>query len=124
MNPVRIKGNRRVTPEHFLGQRQVMATTQTIRKLIENPIGRGRVYKGNRFVTEVNYFLQVFHTELNADNPAKPLVTGTISRIDKTNFVWSTELLTLHMQDHRKLDFLCVNYDPECQIASDGGFYS
>ena len=101
-----------------------MTVTPKGRELIENPIGRGRVFKADRFIAEVDYNLQVFHNGSNTANPIKPVITGSLRRIDQANSPWSTELLTLHLQDKRKLDFLCVNYDPECKIASDKGFYS
>jgi hypothetical protein len=27
------------------------------------------------------------------------------------------------LDDNRKLDFICVNFEPECDISSDTGFY-
>jgi hypothetical protein len=49
---------------------------------------------------------------------------GKIKRIDNINGLWGIELYTLYLQDNRKLDFVCVNYTPECEIISDKGFYS
>ncbi len=99
-----------------------MAVTEE-RRLLENPAGRGKVFKGASFITEVDYDLQVFHDAPTTAVPIKTIITGSIRRVDKASVLWSTELLTLHLQDRRKLDFICVNYDPECEIASNSNFY-
>lgn len=93
------------------------------RRLIENPVGKGWVFKGKQIIAEVAYELQVFQDSTNGA-PVKPIVSGKIRRIDNANILWNTELLTLHLQDKRKLDFICVNFDPECNIASDSSFYT
>ena len=100
-----------------------MTFVQPGSQIIENPVGKGQVYKGKQLITEVAYELQVLQSPLNAGTQGKSIVTGKIRRLDQADILWSTELLTLHLQDERKLDFICVNYDPECNIASDTGFY-
>ena len=92
--------------------------------IIENPAGRGWVFKGKRSFAEVFYELQVFQNVLVNAIPVKQMVTGKIRPIDNSNILWGVDKLTLHLQDKRKLDFLCVNFDPECEISSDSGFYS
>jgi hypothetical protein len=82
------------------------------RPAIENPAGKGRVFNGKRLITEVSYKLQVFQ------HVSKQIVTGKIKTIDGSNILWGTDLLTLHLQDKRKLDFICVNFDPECDVSS------
>jgi hypothetical protein len=57
------------------------------------------------------------------EKPNGQLVTGTLRLIDKERVLWGSELLTLHLQDNRKLDFVCVNYNPDCEIASTSKFY-
>ncbi len=101
-----------------------MTITQSERQVIENPTGKGLVFKGKQLIAEVAYELQVLQDGLNNGALVKTIVTGKIRRIDAANILWSTELLTLHLQDKRKLDFICVNYDPECNIASNSGFYN
>ncbi len=82
------------------------------------------MFKGKDLIAEVTYDLQVFRDVLNSGAPVKPMVTGKIRRIDEAKILWGAELLTLHLQDGRKLDFICVNFNPECNIASDSGFYT
>ena len=76
-----------------------------------------------KFLGEVDYVLQVSVDLPSAEKPSGHLVTGTLRRIDKERILWGSELLTLHLQDRRKLDFVCVNYDPDCEIASTAKFY-
>ena len=85
------------------------------RLLTENPSGKGKVFKKQELIAEVTYELRVFQS---GKNPAgHPIITGKIKPLDKLIIIWGIE------QDERKLDFVCVNYDPECEIASDKGFY-
>ncbi len=79
-----------------------MAVTHDQRRLIENPAGRGRVYKGAIFIAEVDYNLQVVLTAPQTSISSQPMVTGSIRRLDNADILWGTELLTLHMQDKRK----------------------
>ena len=95
-----------------------MSINQQGRPAIENPAGKGRVFDGKRLIAEVSYKLQVFQYV------SKQIVTGKIKTLDRSNILWGTDLLTLHLQDKRKLDFICVNFDPECDISSDSGFYT
>jgi len=90
------------------------------RLLTENPIGKGKVFKKQELIAEVTYELQYFRAvkTLPASNN-----TGKIKPLDKLIIIWGIEQYTLHLQDEKKLDFVCVNYDPECEIASDKGFY-
>jgi hypothetical protein len=90
----------------------------------ENPSGRGWVFKGKRLFAEVFYDLHVFQNVLVNTIPVEEMITGKIRPTDKSNILWGTDKLTLHLQDRRKLDFLCVNFDPECEISSDSGFYT
>jgi hypothetical protein len=92
--------------------------------MFENPVGRGRVFRGSVFVAEVDYDLKVNEKLLNPGRLIGPIITGRIRRIDGSNVLWGSELLTLHLSDQRKLDFICVNYDPDCNIASDRKFYT
>jgi hypothetical protein len=75
-----------------------------------------------KLIAEVFYELQVFQDQNNRSG-GKSLVIGKIKRVDKANIFWGIEEYTLHLQDKRKLDFMCVNYDPDCEITSDKGFY-
>ena len=91
------------------------------RLLTENPSGKGKVFKKQELIAEVTYELRVFQS---GKNPAgHPIITGKIKPLDKPIIIWGIEQYTLHLQDGRKLDFVCVNYDPECGIGSDKGFY-
>ncbi len=85
---------------------------------IENPAGEGRVFKGTRLIAEVFYNLYVFQ------DVSKQIVTGKVKSIDGSSVLWGTDLLTLHLNDKRRLDFICVNFNPECEISSDSGFYN
>jgi hypothetical protein len=100
-----------------------MTVTRQARNVVENPAGRGRVFRGDRFVAEVDYVLVVTQDLPSSEKPTGQLVTGTLRRTDKERILWGTELLTLHLQDKRKLDFVCVNFDPDCEIASTAKFY-
>lgn len=103
-----------------------MAVNLQGRPATENPSGRGWVFKDKRSFVEVFYNLHVFQNVLINTIPVKQMVTGTLRPTDKskTNILWGSDKLTLHLQDMRKLDFLCVNFDPECDISSDSGFYT
>jgi hypothetical protein len=90
---------------------------------VESPSGKGRVFKAGHFFAEVFYNLQVFHNVLIGTTIVEHLVIGKIRPIDKPDILWGSDLLTLHLQDLRKLDFLCINFDPECEISSDSGFH-
>src|SRR5450759_5176272 len=100
-----------------------MSVTRQARKMVENPARRGRVYNGDKFRGEVDYLLQVSQELPSSEKPNGQLVTGTLRLIDKERILWGSELLTLYLQDRRKLDFVCVNYDPDCEIASTAKFY-
>jgi hypothetical protein len=92
----------------------------------ENLTGKGVVFKGKNSFVEVLYELEVFENILVDSASVKQMVTGKIraaNKVDK-NILWGTGKLTLHLQDKRMLDFFCVNFDPECDITSDTGFYS
>jgi hypothetical protein len=91
----------------------------------ENLTGKGWVFKGKKSFVEVLYELEVFENILVDAVPVKQIVTGKIraaNKVDK-NILWGTGKLTLRLQDKRRLDFFCVNFDPECDITSDTGFY-
>ena len=100
-----------------------MSVTRQARNIVENPAGRGRVYNRDKFLGEVDYVLQVSQDLPSSEKPSGHLVTGTLRRIDKERILWGSELLTLHLQDNRKLDFVCVNYNPDCEITSAAKFY-
>jgi len=89
----------------------------------ENHTGKGRVYKQNELIAEVIYELQVFRDKNSPENVSN-VVTGKLKPVDKKRVLWGFEQYTLYLQDSRKLDFLCVNYDPDCEIVSDKGFYA
>ena len=93
------------------------------RSTTENPSGRGWVFKDSHSFVEVFYQLHVFKNILSNDILVKQLVTGKIKAIDGANTLWGQDKLTLHLQDKRLLDFLCVNFTPECDISSATGFY-
>jgi len=94
------------------------------REATENPSGRGWVFQGKHSFVEVFYDLHVFKNVLSNGIIVKQIVTGKIRPVDKSNILWGTDELTLHLQDNRLLDFLCVNFTPECEISSVSGFYS
>jgi hypothetical protein len=91
---------------------------------IENPFGRGWVFKNKRSFTEVFYNLHVFKNVLINNIPVKQIITGKIRPTDKSNIIWGKDQLTLHLHDKRLLDFICVNFSPECDISSESGFYT
>ena len=93
------------------------------RSATENPAGRGWVFKDRHSFVEVFYQLHVFKNALSNGSLVKQLVTGKIKAIDGANTLWGEDKLTLHLQDKRLLDFICVNFTPECDISSDTGFY-
>jgi hypothetical protein len=90
---------------------------------VENPTGRGWVYKDTRSFVEVFYQLHVFKDAVINSTPVKQLITGKMREVGNSNILWGSERLTLHLDDNRKLDFICVNFEPECDISSDTGFY-
>ena len=92
-------------------------------QIYENPIGNGWVYRGTHLLTEVSYELKVFHDVIYNKTSVNTLVTGTIKAINRPNILWGTDRLTLRLQDRRKLDFMCVDFNPECEITSDTDFY-
>jgi hypothetical protein len=92
------------------------------KELIETPTGKGRVFKRQKFVAEVVYELQTF-LDKNKCSTDNPIVTGRIKRVDNANIFWRIEQHILFLQDNRKLDFICVDYGPDCKIISDTGFY-
>jgi hypothetical protein len=92
--------------------------------MFENPVGRGRVFRGNLFIAEVDYNLTVNEKLLNPGGLIGPIITGKLRLADRASVLWGSEMLTLYLSDKRKLDFICVNYDPDCNIASDGEFYT
>jgi hypothetical protein len=92
-------------------------------QLYENPIGNGWVYRGTHLLTEVSYELKVFHNGLYNGKTFRIMITGTIKAINNPNILWGTDRLTLRLQDRRKLDFMCVDFNPECEITSDTDFY-
>jgi hypothetical protein len=91
--------------------------------IFENPKGSGSVFKGSTFIADVDYNLKISREAKQANMPAKQIITGSLRRIDRQNIPWGVELFTLYLQDKRKLDFICVSYTPDCEIASDGDFY-
>ena len=90
---------------------------------VENPSGKGWVFKDKRSFAEVFYELHVFENTLINSIPVQYLITGKIRTVGNSNVLWGSERLTLHLDDNRKLDFICVNFEPECDISSDSGFY-
>lgn len=90
---------------------------------VENPSGQGWVFKDKRSLAEVFYQLHVFEDAVINSVPVKHLVIGKMRLVNNSNILWGSERLTLHLDDNRKLDFICVNFEPECDISSDTGFY-
>ena len=90
---------------------------------VENPSGKGWVYKDTHSFVEVFYQLHVFENAVINSISVKQLITGKIRTVGNSNVLWGAEQLTLHLEDNRKLDFICVNFEPECDISSDNGFY-
>jgi hypothetical protein len=90
---------------------------------VENPSGKGWVFKDKRSFIEVFYQLHVFEDAVINSTTVKHLITGKMRTVGNANVLWGSELLTLHLADSRKLDFICVNFEPECDISSDTGFY-
>lgn len=93
------------------------------RSATENPVGRGWVFKDRHSFVEVFYQLHVFKNVLSNGILIKQLVTGKIKAIDGANTLWGQDKLTLHLQDKRLLDFVCVNFISGCDISSVSGFY-
>jgi hypothetical protein len=91
---------------------------------VENPRGKGWVFKDKRSFVEVFYQLHVFENAVVNSMAIKQLVTGKMRTVDNSNILGGAERLTLKLEDNRKLDFICVNFEPECDISSDTGFYS
>jgi hypothetical protein len=73
-------------------------------------------------VAEVVYDLQIYQDK-NSCSSDKLIVMGKMNRTDNANILWGIEQYTLRLWDERKLDFVCVDYDPDCEIVSDKGFY-
>ena len=90
---------------------------------VENLSGKGWVFKDTRSFGEVFYQLHVFENAVINAAPVKQLITGKIRTVGGSNILWGEEQLTLHLDDNRKVDFICVNFEPECDISSDSGFY-
>ncbi len=92
-------------------------------KLYENLIGNGWVYRGTHLLTEVSYEIKIVRNALYNGKIVRIVVTGTIKAINRPNILWGTDRLTIRLQDRRKLDFMCVNFTPECEITGDSDFY-
>ena len=90
---------------------------------VENLSGKGWVFKDTRSFVEVFYQLHVFENAVINAAHVKQLITGKIRTVGGSNILWGEEQLTLHLDDNRKVDFICVNFEPECDISSDSGFY-
>jgi hypothetical protein len=90
---------------------------------VENPSGKGWVFKDTHSFVEVFYQLHVFENAVINAAPVKQLITGKIRTVGGSNILWGEEQLTLRLDDNRKVDFICVNFEPECDISSDSGFY-
>jgi len=100
-----------------------MASTPQQIEFAENPMGNGWVYKGKQLIAEVSYDLQVFHNLTYNKTSVNIVVTGKIKAINRPDILWGVEQLTLRLSDKRKLDFMCVDFTPECNIASVSDFY-
>jgi hypothetical protein len=98
-----------------------MSLTIQERQLTENPRGKGSVFKGKGFISEVFYELQVLK---GLNDTLVPIIVGRIKWAEKSGRLWATEIYTLHLEDNRKLDFICVDFNPDCEIVTDKGFYS
>jgi hypothetical protein len=100
-----------------------MTTSNQGSHVIEKPSGQGWVFKGQKLIGEVAYELEVIQNIVR-ESTGESIITGKIRRIGSSSMLWGTEQYTLHLKDKRKLDFFCVNFDPDCNIASDRGFYT
>ena len=99
------------------------------RKLLDRLFGDGRVYrKDGVFVGLVHYELRVYQNYIDArtkDDAATPLgpkqVEGHMTGLDNHALWAAGTLLTLHLQDGRRLDFRIK--DVGGGIASKSGLY-
>ena len=81
--------------------------------MTESLSGEGKVYKGQQFIAKVHYELEIHsHRPYSVDQ-------DVLLRINPASAVGGQfdagELLTLHMSDGRKQEFLVTSSDGACQ---------
>ncbi len=90
--------------------------------------GAGKVFKGQQFIADVHYELQI-HLEYNTTRtmegegryPAGKTVQLRISPSSAITGHFGVERLTLHMSDGRKQDFFVATSEGDC--TGTGGPY-
>ena len=98
-----------------------MPITETLR-------GEGKVFKGQEFIADVHYELQIrshYNTTRTMEGEGRYLAGKTVQlRIRPSTAVtgqFGVERLTLHMSDGRKQDFFVVTSEGDCK--GTGGPY-
>lgn len=105
----------------------------SIVKPVENPRGIGEVFDKGRLVARVSYNLDVLQEEILHRSPDtseaaenSESAIGNITIIEKGKKLKGTNILTLHLKDNRKLDFLWQKthpLQPKYSVRSSGIFY-
>jgi hypothetical protein len=92
-------------------------------EICETLNGHGKVYRrAGDFLGDVDFSLEVWRNYYQVDGKTKQnfdYVTGVISGLD--NVFLMADLLTLHLDEERRLDFFI--YDFSGRIVADGGLY-
>lgn len=94
-------------------------------KILQTPIGMGKVYKDDKFIANVRYKLQIRQEFIviksssgEGEIPGLKEVTGQISVIEGERFLKLRSVLTLHLDDGRKWKFLIERIDPSSAMYS------
>jgi hypothetical protein len=86
--------------------------------------GIGDVYNQKKFIGKVHYHLDIFQ-----DQSGLKSILGEITIINDGDNFWPIQpgtLFTLHLQDHRKMDFYCSHSDVNsstCKVEGKSDFY-
>ncbi len=86
--------------------------------MTESLSGEGKVYKGQQFIANVHYELEIHsHRKTTRTHTSE----GVLLRINPASAVSGQfdagELLTLHMSDGRKQEFLVTSSEGACQTS-------
>jgi len=100
------------------------------RSILENVKGMGAVYHGEEFIRELGYDITVWQEWLHSSGAA-PIeglqeITGLVFDINSPIGVADLvdgRVLTLHLEDGRRLDFFIRNSDGEIANSGPDGLY-
>jgi len=109
-----------------------MATRREYKHL-ESPEGVGEVWQGDKRIAQVEYSLDVQKEIIITESfdgtnelEGKSFISGSIFVLEGEKHLIGRDILTLYMQDGRKIDFFVTNISPpdkNMQIQLTGGFH-